>query len=66
MSYTIAQDTICTGYTCVIFYDDVPAEFATEAEAIAEMDTDPEFYDGCFVCPIAELGHKTIYTGRDN
>lgn len=64
MSYTIAQDTICQGWQCVIFYDGEPATFATEAEAEAEMATDDEFYDDeCFVCHVSELGRKAIYHG---
>ena len=58
--FTICFDTICDGYTPVMC-DELPIEFATEEEAEAEIKSDPEFYDECFVCPMSEIGHKTIY-----
>lgn len=62
MVYTICFDTICTGFQPVLC-NDKPMEFATEDEAIAEMDTDEEFYGDCFVCPLEYIGHKTIFYG---
>ena len=43
---------------------DQPCTYATEAEAQAEIDADPEFYEDFFVCRLDEIGHKTIYTGK--
>lgn len=62
--FTIAYDTLCTGMQPVNF-DDQPARFATEAEALAEMDSDPEFYEDCSIIPYSEIGHKTIFTGKE-
>lgn len=69
--FTICFDTLCTGYQAIMTYapDDpdqigVPVSFDTESEAQAEIDSDPEFYDDCFVCPIEEIGHKTIFNPK--
>lgn len=37
----------------------------TEAEAQAEIDSDPGFYEDCFICPLSDIGHKAIYTGEN-
>lgn len=58
--FTICFDTLCQGYQ-PIMEDENPVTYATEAEAQAEIDADPEFYDECFVCPLADIGHKTIW-----
>lgn len=62
--YTICFDTICTGFAPVM-EDDQPCTYATEAEAQAEIDSDPEFYEDCFPCLLSNIGHKTIYTGKE-
>ena len=61
MKYTICFDTICQGFQPVMC-DDKPIAFSTEAEALAEVESDPEFYEDCFVCTVDAIGHKTIYT----
>lgn len=61
--WTIAFDTLCDGYQPVM-ENDKPISFATEAEAIDEMNSDPEFYDDCFPIRIEDIGRKAIYTGR--
>lgn len=67
--YTICYDTICDGFTPIMDYDEndnaTPCTYATEAEAQAEIDSDPEFYEDCFVCLLSDIGHKTIYTGKE-
>ena len=70
--WAICYDTICSGYTPVVIDsgidnpDGTPIEFDTEAEAQAEIDSDPEFYqDECFPCLMSAIGHKTIYTGKE-
>lgn len=60
--YTICFDTLCQGPQPVLF-DDEPAQFDSEQEALAEIDTDPDFYADCFVCKIDEVGRKAIFTG---
>lgn len=61
--FVICFDTICQGYQPVM-EGDQPARYDTEAEAQAELDSDPEFYgDDCFVCEETEIGHKTIFYG---
>ena len=55
--YTICFDTICTGYAPITDGNNKPVSYATEQAAFAE------FYEGCFVCPMEEIGHKTIYMG---
>lgn len=61
--WTICFDTICAGFT-PIFEDEKPVEYASEAEAQAEIDGDPEFYEDCFACKLSDIGHKTIYYGE--
>ena len=61
MSYVIVFDTLCTGFEPVKDEHDQPVVYATEAEAQAEIDSDPEFYDECFVTEIDEIGHKSIW-----
>lgn len=60
--FTICFDTICSGYEPVLI-DDKPAQFETEQAALAEMKSDPGFYKDCFVTPMNQIGHKTIYFG---
>lgn len=62
--FTICFDTLCQGYQPVNF-DSEPCQFDTEAEAQAEIDSDPEFYEDCFICPLSDIGHKAIYTGEN-
>lgn len=62
--YTICFDTVCTGYSPVM-QDEKPITFNTEAEAEKEIASDPEFYADCFVCPISQIGHKMIFTGKE-
>ena len=62
--YTICSITICAGYTVLINHK--TAEFETEAEAQAELASDPEFYEDCFVCKFSEIKHKTIYQGENH
>lgn len=64
--FTIAFDTICQGYQAIMDDDDGPVTYATENEAQAEIESDPEFYEDCFVIPLSEIGHKTIFTGVEN
>lgn len=70
--FTICFDTLCDGYTPIMDYapDDpeqngVPVSYDTEAEAQAEIDGDPEFYDDCFVCLLSEIGHKAFFNPID-
>jgi len=62
--WTICQDTICQGYS-PIMGDDKPVEYDTEAQAQAEIDDDPEFYEDCFPCKMSDIGHKIIYFGSN-
>lgn len=63
MTFVILFDTICDGYCPINDGDGNPITFETIEEA--EMLTDNRFYDECFVGHISEIGHKTIYYGRD-
>lgn len=56
---------MCGGYTPVMV-DDKTTRYSTEKEAQAELDSDEEFYEDCFVCEYEEIGHKIIYTGENN
>jgi len=58
--WTICCDTLCEGFQPVLG-DDGPLKFATEAAAQTEIDSDKEFYDGCFACEVNEIGHKVFY-----
>lgn len=64
--FTICFDTICQGYAPITDGENLPVTFETEAEAQAELASDPEFYGDCFVCSLEEIGHKTIFTGSNN
>jgi len=59
--FTICFDTLCTGFEPVR-EDDQPVTFSTEAEAQAEIASDPEFYADCFVARLDEIGSKAIWT----
>lgn len=59
--FTICYDTIFDGFQPVKD-DEEPVTFATEEEATIELESDPEFYEECFVCPLNQIGHKTIFT----
>jgi len=63
-AYVICFDTICSGYTPVQDGTGQPIQYKTEAEALAEVKQDPEFYSDCFVCELSDIGHKTIYKGE--
>lgn len=63
--HTIAFDTICTGFAPITDGDSNPIEFDGEEAALKELESDPEFYDEYFVFPLDEIGHKTIYTGKE-
>lgn len=69
--WTICTDTLCTGYTPITVDagednpDGTPIAFDTEAAAQAEMDSDPEFYEDCFVTPMSDIGRKAIFTGKE-
>lgn len=58
--WTICYDTVCQGFQPVCD-DTSPVEYDTEAEAQAEIDGDPEFYEDCFAVPMSEIGHRTIF-----
>lgn len=62
--FAICFDTICTGFAPITDGDNNPVQYETEQEAINELESDPEFYVDCFVCPIEDIGHKTIFTGE--
>lgn len=67
--FTICFDTLCTGYEPIHVESDgvrEPMTFETEKEAQAEIDSDPEFYDDCFICTVEEIGHKTIFYGESH
>lgn len=68
--WTIAFDTLCNGYQPVMetVHDkngenprSKPVTYFTEAEAQADIDADPEFYEDCFTCLLTDIGHKTIF-----
>lgn len=65
MAFIICFDTLCTGFQPVMEGDE-PCTYGSEAEAQAEIDSDPEFYEDCFVCPMSDIGRKAIYTGGQN
>jgi hypothetical protein len=60
VKYAICFDTICTGFS-PIMENDRPVLFDSEAEAQAEIDSDPKFYEDCFVVKADEIGHKTVW-----
>ena len=67
--FVICFDTICEGYQPIRTgdggdKDSPPLRYVTEDEAQAELDSDPEFYRDCFVCPESDIGHKSIYYGH--
>jgi len=65
--YTICYETLVDGFVPVMVGDgnaDTPVEFATKEEAEQELASDPEFYEGCFVCDYELIHHKTIYYGN--
>jgi hypothetical protein len=65
MSWVIVFDTLCTGFEPIRDGEtNEPCTYATEAEAQAEIDLDPEFYADCWPAPIDEIGHKAIFHGR--
>jgi hypothetical protein len=74
--FTICFDTICQGFQpvmeevkdrrCKYGYRRQPVRYSTEAEARAELESDPAFYQDCFVCPVDQIGHKTIFTGKQH
>lgn len=62
--FTICFDTICEGFSAVMTEIDgeaKPLEYDTEKEAQAEIDSDPEYYEDCFVTTVSEIGHKSIW-----
>lgn len=60
--FVIMFDTLCTGFEPIRDGEtNEPVTFATEAEAQAEIDSDPEFYADCFVAGADEIGHKAIW-----
>jgi len=65
--WTICTDSLCDGYSPVMDEDmkgnSKPCSYKTKAEANAELEDDPEFYEGCFVCKMSEIGHKTTFVG---
>jgi len=71
MKWVICFDTICTGYAPVIEGagidnpEGTPCRYDTEAEAQAEIDSYPEFYEECFACEESEIGHKAIFYGGE-
>jgi len=62
MPYAILFDTLCQGFQPVRENDE-PLLFATEAEALQELASDPEFYRECFVDDASRIGHRTIFRG---
>lgn len=62
-THTICFDTLCTGYAPITDGDGNPVEYASQAEAIRELESDIDFYDDCFVCELDDIGHKTIFYG---
>lgn len=63
MEWTIAFDTLCQGPQPVNENDE-PIVFSSEAAAIDEINSDPEFYEDCFPLLITEIGRKAIFTGK--
>jgi len=64
--FTICFDTLCTGYEPVCIEENGvrgPITFDTEAQAQAEIDSDPEFYHDCFICLLSDIGRKAIFYG---
>ena len=57
---TICFDTVCEGFVPVMIGEE-PIKFTTEEEAQLEIDSDPVFYQDCFITDVEEIGHKTIF-----
>lgn len=61
MKYVICFDTICSGFSAITDAEGNPILYNHKEEAQAEINSDPELYEDCFICLENEIGHKTIY-----
>jgi len=62
--WTICEDTVANGFQPVLEEDKngvtSPVSFNSRSDALREIEADRYFYDGCFVCKMDEVGHKTV------
>lgn len=64
MAYIICFDTLCTGFEAMKENDKIML-FENENQAVIELESDPEFYEDCFIAEENEIGHKSIYNKKE-